>query len=86
MISLSLSDPGHRAEAGDEPRVSPGEDGANLTGPGVSSSRGERAEDRAGKPAGSVLVPAQEKFYVRSGQVSHYLKSMGRSAEPISMR
>ena len=69
MISLSLSDPGHRAEAGDEPRVSPGEDGANLTSPGVSSTGCERTEDRAGKPAGSVLVPAQQIFYVRSGQV-----------------
>ena len=31
----SLSYPGHRAEAGDQPRVSPGEDGADLCCPDI---------------------------------------------------
>ena len=57
----SQSYPGYRTEAGDQPGVSPPEDGAQLCGPGVPGSGRERAQDCTAEPASSVLVSAKSK-------------------------
>ena len=64
----SQSYPGYGTEAGDQPGVSPPEDGAQLCGPGVPGSGRERAQDCTAEPASSVLVSANS--IVRRDQVT----------------
>ena len=56
VVGVRLTEPAHLAEAGHQKGWSPGEDGAELTGPGVTTAEGERAQYCAAEPAGPVLV------------------------------